>query len=221
MASRSGLLLLSLASAVIYLSLTLAILHFFHDEPLASLFDHGFGAVPQLLAGAVFGILAAAGIGFLIWRTPISGILRDYAIVEMVMNMRFIRFDRIQISLFAGVGEELLFRGAMQPVLGVWLTSLIFVGMHGYFKFRSPRHILFGLMMFALSVGLGLLYEWAGLIAAITAHAMYDLVMLEFSHRFPAPWSQETPEESAGDVPLRTDRHGPGPAPSPHQTDGH
>ncbi len=201
MASRSGLLFLSLASAVIYLSLTLLILRFFHDAPLASLFEHGFGIPLQLFAGAVFGILAAAGISFVIWRTPISEILKDYAIVDMVMQMRFTRFDRIQISLFAGVGEELLFRGAMQTVLGIWLTSLIFVGIHGYFKFHSPRHILFGLMMFALSVGLGLLYEWAGLIAAMTAHAVYDFIMLEVSHRFPAPWRPETPEGSGGDAP--------------------
>ena len=200
MATRSGLLLLSLASALIYVSLTLVIVHYFHDEPLASLFDHGFGTSMQLLAGAVFGILAAAGISFVIWRTPISKILKDYGIVELVMQMRFTRFDRIQISLFAGAGEELLFRGAMQPVLGIWLTSLIFVGIHGYFKFRSPRHILFGLMMLALSVGLGLLYEWAGLIAAMTAHAVYDFIMLELSHRFPAAWGQETPVESGDDA---------------------
>ena len=200
MASRSGLLFLSLASAVIYLSLTLVIVHYFHDKPLASLFEHGFGTPMQLLAGAGFGILAAAGISFVIWRTPISEILKDYAIVDMVMQMRFTRFDRIQISLFAGVGEELLFRGAMQTVLGIWLTSLIFVGIHGYFKFHSPRHILFGLMMFALSVGLGLLYEWAGLIAAMTAHAVYDFIMLEVSHRFPAPWRPETPEGTEDDV---------------------
>jgi uncharacterized protein len=201
MASRSGLLLMSLASAVIYVSLALVIVRYFHDEPLVHLFSHGSGIAAQLLIGLVFGILAAAGIGFVIWRTPISGILQDYAIVDMVMGMRFTRFDRIQISFFAGTGEELLFRGAMQPVLGIWLTSLIFVAMHGYFKFRSPKHILFGAMMFALSVGLGLLYEWAGLIAAMTAHAVYDLVMLELTHRLPAPWSQKNPAESGGDVP--------------------
>ncbi len=201
MASRSGLLLLSLSSAVIYASLALAILHFYHDGPISTLFAHGYGTGAQLVAGVLFGVLAAAGVSYVIWRTPISGILKDYAIVEMVMQMRFTRFDRIQISLFAGVGEELLFRGAMQPVLGIWLTSLLFVGMHGYFKFRSPRHILFGAMMFALSVGLGLLYERAGLIAAMTAHAVYDLVMLELSHRFPAPWNPETPEGSGGDAP--------------------
>jgi uncharacterized protein len=201
MASRSGLLLLSLSSAVIYAALAFAILHFFHDGPISTLFAHGYGTGTQLAAGVLFGVLAAAGVSYVIWRTPISGILKDYAIVEMVMQMRFTRFDRIQISLFAGVGEELLFRGAMQPVLGIWLTSLLFVGMHGYFKFRSPKHVLFGAMMFALSVGLGLLYERAGLIAAMTAHAVYDLVMLELSHRLPAPWSPETPEESGGDAP--------------------
>lgn len=214
MASRSTLLLLSLASAVIYLSLTLVLLHFFHDDSPASLFDHGFGLPVQLLAGTAFGAIAAALVSLVIWRTPISEILSDYAIVDMVMKMRLSQFDRVQISVFAGVGEELLFRGAMQPILGVWLTSLIFVGLHGYFKFNSLRHILFGMMMFFLSVGLGLLFEWAGLVAAMTAHVIYDFIMLQISRRIPAP---ETREKSAGDGQSPTDLPGQAPEPSPHQ----
>ncbi len=198
---RYSLLWLSLASAAIYVTLTLVIFHFFHDAPPASMFAHGFDAPFQLLTGAAFGVIAAGIISLVVWRTPISEILRDYAIVDLVLKMRFSRFDRIQISLFAGVGEELLFRGTLQPVLGIWLTSLIFAGLHGYFKFNSLWHILFGLIMFCLSVGLGLLYEWAGLIAAMTAHAVYDFIMLQISHAFPVPPDSETPPESAGDDP--------------------
>ncbi len=216
MALRTTLLWLSLASAVIYLSLTLAVLHFFHAETVAALFSHGFGMPWQLLSGAAFGIVSAGIISLVIWRTPISEILAEYAIVDLVMKMRFSPFDRVQISLFAGVGEELFFRGAMQPVLGIWLTSLIFVGMHGYFKFKSLRHILFGVMMFSLSVGLGLLFEWAGLVAAMTAHVVYDFVMLQISHRLPFPG---TPEEPSDGDPSRIDKPGPAPEPSPHQTD--
>jgi membrane protease YdiL (CAAX protease family) len=34
-------------------------------------------------------------------------------------------------------------------------------------------------MMFGLSMGLGYLFEEAGLIAAMTAHAVYDIIMLK------------------------------------------
>lgn len=93
------------------------------------------------------------------------------------MNLN--RFDRWQLSLFAGAGEELLFRGAIQPLLGIWVTSAIFIGIHGYFKFTSIGHIIFGVMMFSLSIMLGYLFEHAGLIAAMSAHAIYDVIMLK------------------------------------------
>ncbi|HET8866603.1 MAG TPA: CPBP family glutamic-type intramembrane protease, partial [Gracilimonas sp.] len=71
-----------------------------------------------------------------------------------------------------------LFRGAIQPLLGNTLTSMIFISIHGYFKFRSPAHIFFGVLMFGLSFMLGLLFEHVGLISAMIAHTIYDLIML-------------------------------------------
>ncbi len=182
--SGSGLFLLSLVSMGIYTALTLIILHLFHEASITSLFRHGLGVPLQLLTGTLFGLMAAISVSWMMFRTVIAGILKDYTIVRLLSDIHLSRFDRIQISLFAGVGEELLFRGALQPLIGIWLTSLLFVGLHGYFKFKSLKHIAFGLSMFALSVGLGLLYEWAGLLAAITAHAVYDLVMLQIGQRF-------------------------------------
>lgn len=188
--SRNALLMLSLASAAVYVSLTLIIVHYAHDDGIASLFDHGFPLAGQLVSGFLFGILAAGFVAFVMFRTPIARILRDYTIVDMLAGMKFRRFDRAQVSFFAGVGEELLFRGALQPVIGLWLTSLLFVALHGYFKFTSIRHVLFGVMMFGLSVGLGLLFEWAGLIAAMTAHAVYDYIMLIIGEKY-AFWGTE------------------------------
>ncbi|MEX2657089.1 MAG: CPBP family intramembrane glutamic endopeptidase [Balneolales bacterium] len=180
----TSLLILSLGSLLAYLLITLLILHFLHEAPLASLFDHGFNIKVQGLAGAVCGLAAALLIGLVMFRTPVSVVLRDYMIVDAVADMRFSGFDRVQVSLFAGIGEELLFRGALQPLLGIWVTSVLFVGLHGYFKFASVKHLAFGGMMFALSVGLGSLYEWAGLAAAMAAHAVYDFVMLQIGHAY-------------------------------------
>lgn len=36
----------------------------------------------------------------------------------------------IVLALLSSVGEEILFRGAMQPFLGVWLTSIVFAILH-------------------------------------------------------------------------------------------
>ncbi len=71
-------------------------------------------------------------------------------------------------SLASGIAEEMLFRGAMQPTLGLWLTSLIFGLAHGYLDRRFvPWMVMAGLSGLAL----GLLAEWTGsLLAPVLAH---------------------------------------------------
>ena len=58
-------------------------------------------------------------------------------------------FNPLWISLCAGFGEEMLFRGAPQPLLGLWLTSLV-----------------------------GIAFIRVGLIAAIVTHTAADVVTL-------------------------------------------
>lgn len=176
--TSTNLLMLSVVSAGVYFLLSYLIFYFFQGTSLAGAFDYDISVSNQLIIGIMAGGAAAGGITFIMNRPPVSKVLHDFYIVEIISNTRLTAFDRTQASLFAGVGEELLFRGALQPLLGVWLTSVIFVGLHGYFKFQSLGHIAFGLMMFGLSVLLGYLFEYVGLIAAMSAHAAYDMIML-------------------------------------------
>jgi uncharacterized protein len=176
--SSQNLLVMSLISFLFYLVLALLIYYFFYEEGITAAFEHGYPAGYQISLGGLAGCLAAAVIMFLAGRPPVSGVLNDFYIVKAISEVKFTPFDRIQLSVFAGVGEELLFRGAIQPLLGIWITSIIFIGIHGYFKFKSAGHLLFGVLMFGLSVLLGYLFEYAGLIAAMSAHAVYDIIML-------------------------------------------
>ncbi|WP_441000913.1 CPBP family intramembrane glutamic endopeptidase [Fodinibius sp. SL11] len=173
-----NLLLLSLLSTLTYLIVALLLFRFVHQKSLLTAFDHGYTTSFQLLIGILSGAIAAGLIGFIIKRPPVADVLNDFYIVKIISKMKLTHFDRIQLSAFAGTGEELLFRGAIQPLLGIWITSAIFIGIHGYFKFTSIAHIIFGLMMFSLSMMLGYLFEHAGLIAAMSAHAVYDVIML-------------------------------------------
>lgn len=181
--STGKLLIWSMVSANIYMFLSLLIIKYWHDSWIADLFISDFSVWIQIGIGVGSGALAAAVIYFIINRKPISGILDDFTIFQALSDAKFTFFEGAQISFFAGAGEELLFRGAIQPLLGNTVTSIIFIGIHGYFKFRSPAHILFGVMMFGLSFMLGLLSQHIGLIAAMTAHAVYDLVMLQVIQR--------------------------------------
>lgn len=176
--SSSSLLLLSATSAMVYLLLAMLIFYFFYDGELLTSFEHGLPVTFQLIIGTATGVLAAVLIMWVADRPPVSKVLNDFYLVREITKTRFGTFDRIQLSFFAGTGEELLFRGAIQPLLGIWLTSVIFVGIHGYFKFRKPGHWIFSGMMFGLSMLLGYLFEYAGLIAAMSAHILYDALML-------------------------------------------
>ncbi|MDR9417653.1 CPBP family intramembrane glutamic endopeptidase [Gracilimonas sp.] len=173
------LLILSVVSANIYVFFSFLIIRYWHEGDLSDVLESSFTFWNQAGIGVGIGCLAAGIIYSAIRWTPINDVLSDFSIFEALSKTKFSLFDRIQISLFAGGGEELLFRGAIQPLLGNTVTSIIFIGIHGYFKFKSPKHILFGGLMFGLSFMLGLLYEHIGLMAAMCAHAVYDLIMLQ------------------------------------------
>ena len=174
---------MSLLSFLFYLGLSLLLIYFFHEGGFPKIFEHGYSISCQVMIGLCAGTVAALLVMFLSSWSPIADILDDFALFRVIANTKFSAFDRVQISLFAGTGEEILFRGAIQPLLGIWVTSIIFIAIHGYFKFKSIGHILFGLMLFGLSMMLGVLYEISGLISAMAAHAIYDLVMLEWVKR--------------------------------------
>ena len=82
------------------------------------------------------------------------------------------------LALSAGVGEEIFFRGALEPVVGRWFTALGFVILHGAIRFRDRNSLAFAAFLYLASIGLSALNAWKGLEAAIAAHAGYDLAML-------------------------------------------
>jgi membrane protease YdiL (CAAX protease family) len=73
------------------------------------------------------------------------------------------------IGVSAGLGEEILFRGAIQPALGITLTSVLFTSMHVQY---GPS-ILLG-YLFIVSVGLGLLRKRINTTASFLAHTIYN-----------------------------------------------
>ncbi|MEN3971141.1 CPBP family intramembrane glutamic endopeptidase [Sphingomicrobium sp. XHP0235] len=84
------------------------------------------------------------------------------------------------VSASAGIGEELLFRGALQG----WLASevplwLAIVGPALLFAVLHPFSRAYVAYAFVIGCFLGALYWWTGsLLAAVIAHALYDVVAL-------------------------------------------
>ncbi len=79
----------------------------------------------------------------------------------------------IPLALATGIGEEMLFRGAVQPRLGLWLTSAVF----------ALGHLQYGLSpalleVLALGLVLGLVRQRANTTTCIVIHALYNLANL-------------------------------------------
>lgn len=134
-----------------------------------------------LLQGGL-GLLAGGSIGLLsigLMKLPsFYKILDEYAIIRQVKELSISPLQIVYVSLIAGITEEILFRGAIQPVIGIWWTSLIFIGIHGYLRFQSIPQFVYSLFTYSLSAVLGFLFIYFGLISAIAAHFIYDVVVI-------------------------------------------
>ena len=83
------------------------------------------------------------------------------------------------VGVGAGLGEETLFRGAVQPKLGIAATSVLFASMHVQY---GPS-LLLG-YVFLLSVGLGLLRKHINTTASFLAHTAYNALAILLAYFF-------------------------------------
>jgi membrane protease YdiL (CAAX protease family) len=122
---------------------------------------------------------------FSILYWPIGPLRQVWQLCEEILRPMFAGcrpLDLAVISLLAGVSEELLFRGVLQPVLarsvGNWpalaLTSLLFGLMHPITATYAAIAGLFGFY-------LGYLWLVSGnLLLVIVVHAVYDFGVLAY-----------------------------------------
>lgn len=130
----------------------------------------------QLIVGLPAGLVGALGARFIVSRKFMAGVRLRYA--RMFKNLRLNWSEIIFISMCAGVGEELLFRGVLQPMWGIWLTAIVFVAIHGYLNPRDWRISVYGLYMTLIIAGLGYMTERFGIWSAVVAHMLIDVILL-------------------------------------------
>jgi uncharacterized protein len=83
------------------------------------------------------------------------------------------------VSITAAVGEEIAFRGALQPVIGFWATAIVFSMTHIQYTLTPAAVIIF-----FVALGLGWLRQHYNLYAAITAHFFYNFIGLAITLLF-------------------------------------
>jgi hypothetical protein len=148
--------------------------------------------LPALGAAAGWGLLAALPmvVGMLVAdRLPIGplGELKRLARETVLPLFRRSNIGQLaMISLLAGLGEELLFRGLLQAGLANWIGGWpgLIVGLaaasvsFGFCHAVRPVYALFAALVGAY---FGLLFIWTGNLAApIVTHAVYDFAALTY-----------------------------------------
>ncbi len=130
--------------------------------------------VVVVFVGAAFALSAAADSLFSALQPGLSRTVGD--LYESLFDpsslspLAAVMFSLL-IGLGAALGEETLFRGAVQPVFGIVPTSILFASMHIQY---GPSVLL--VFIFLLSIGLGLLRRRFNTTASFIAHAGYNTI---------------------------------------------
>ena len=134
--------------------------------------------------GAIVAVFLALGNYLLLTRAAsnwlVNGIRHAYheTIVPLFGGLHPV--GAIVIGAAAGIGEEWLFRGVLQPVVGLAASSLLFGAAH----VGGLRMLPFGVWATGMGLVMGALaLATGGLIAPIVAHGVYDMLALEYIRR--------------------------------------
>jgi membrane protease YdiL (CAAX protease family) len=158
-----------------------------------------------------------AGIGFITLSFPLSQYLYwwnlQIPLPEQLLEMErsaegmvraIIQMDDVgelllsllTVGLVAALGEELIFRGLLQPrlcklfgneVLGIWVGAIVFSAIHLQFAGFLPRMIL--------GVALGYLFHWTrNLWVPVMAHFFFNGAQIVVQYFFKAQMDQLDPE---------------------------
>jgi|TARA_B100002003_G_scaffold106584_2_gene99042 membrane protease YdiL (CAAX protease family) len=137
------------------------------------------------VTGLWLGCGAAAALAFLNYGVlrlappiqPVRSIRRLYRETLRPLFAAARPLEIVGVSVAAGVGEELLFRGAVQAEFGLVVASVLF----GLAHVGGRSSLVFGVWVAVIGVALGWLAHVAGgLLAPIVAHAAYDTAAISY-----------------------------------------
>lgn len=167
-----------LLTCLMFLIIAAVIIVVAYAEPL-SVFVGPMNVGNQLLFGLGLSALAAVG-SYVSFRMTASSESTRKTIAAYA-RLDLSGLNPVWISLAAAIGEEVLFRAALQPLLGVWITSVIFLLTHTpVYQFRKldKATLVQAAGVFGVSVALGFIYQYVGLLAAVLVHVAIDVVGL-------------------------------------------
>jgi membrane protease YdiL (CAAX protease family) len=145
----------------------------------ANVYEYGPRSIVWLMAGPFVGLLFGLAMVFLSrlavhsleWARVLH---REFHAVVHELNAREIFI----LAAASSVGEEMLFRGALVPMMGLVPSSALFAAMH----MRAQRRFLpWTIMSFIMGLAMGALYQKLGNLGApIAAHFVINFLNLHY-----------------------------------------
>ncbi len=134
---------------------------------------------PEVLLGALGGLIMGLGVVFAsrlsIYRFEWARALhRDFrARIGPLPDSEI-----VILALASSIGEEVFFRGALMPVVGLGLSSLAFAALHVGPKLR---HLAWTASSFVVGMMLAQLFKWSGdLTGPVIAHFTVNFLNLRY-----------------------------------------
>lgn len=181
-ASKKQVAIAGLATLVGIGGIGFALMFFFHNN----LIDK-YLLVPlqelgkQFLIGSGYAIVTLIPLTFLLERKMFDNTRSFFA--DLIVKFNVNTFDIFFLSFCAGVGEELLFRGAIQPWIGIWPTAVIFIALHGYLNPKNRPLFIYGMVLLIVSAGFGYLLQFTGMYSSMAAHFWIDVALMLYLKR--------------------------------------
>ncbi len=176
--NKNTIILLGLVTLLIFPAVAFVVLWFFSSKNPIDLLELNSLRLDFISLGILFGISYAFLSLWLFSRPYFENEMNQQKNLISQLNLTLV--EKIFLSFCAGFGEEILFRAGMQSYLGVWITTIIFIAIHGYLNPKKLRLAIYGLFLIPFILVLGFSYFKFGLWSIIAAHFSYDLVLFLF-----------------------------------------
>lgn len=167
-----------LLTCALLCALAITIILLGHPEPKESGLVVGLPLWQQALISLGFAACAAAATSVAL---AVPKLRQAIPVPDSLKAIDLSGSKPLQIGLAAGVGEELLFRSAIQPLLGLWWASAIFAIAHvrtATLAGSRIKKVAYLINVLLAGLALGLVYQYIGLLAAILFHATIDVASL-------------------------------------------
>ena len=166
-------------TCLLFVAVAVAITASLHSTPNFAEWHVGQPIDVQLLVAGGFAVLCSVGATMVL---QIPTLRRLVPTPAALLTIDLSGAKPLIVGFCAGIGEELLFRAALQPLVGLWIGVIIFAAAHARTAVigsaSNAKRFAYLLNVAIAGVALGLFFEHLGLIAAILIHSTIDVVGL-------------------------------------------